>query len=139
MDRISINNLFPYTNDFQPLDVHSLYNNKEQKVKNKINFNIDRLINLREERKKKILVQYEKIFSMCLNKITLANNLNKIEIIYEVPDAMYGHFDYNPDHCLKYLEDKLQHMQLDTLILDGKTIYITWQNLSEKIKKNKNI
>lgn len=68
MDRISINNLFPYANDFQPLDVHSLYNVKEQKVKNKINFNIDRLINLREERKKKYLSNMKKYLVCALKK-----------------------------------------------------------------------
>ena len=42
-----------------------------------MNFNLERLIKLREERKNKVLTQYEKVFGFCLNKITLANNLNK--------------------------------------------------------------
>ena len=75
MDKISISNLFPSTYDFQPLDVDNLYNTQDQKTKNKINFNIDRLVKLREERKSKILIQYEKVFNICLNKINLANNL----------------------------------------------------------------
>lgn len=136
MDRISINNLFSTTNDFEPLDVHNLFNTKEQMVKNKINFNIDRLIKLREERKKKILVQYEKIFNMCLNKINMANELNKTEIIYDVPEGLYGHFDYNSLDCLNYIEKKIRDMHLDTLILNNKTIFISWLNLEEN-KKNK--
>lgn len=74
---------------------------------------------------------------MCLKKITLANNLNKLEVVYEVPDAVYGYFDYNSDQCLQYIDEKLQQLQLDTLILNSKVIYINWQNLSEKVNKQK--
>ncbi|QKF93940.1 hypothetical protein QKU48_gp0482 [Fadolivirus algeromassiliense] len=138
MDKISINNLFPSTSsDFQPLDVNTLYNPQENKIKNKINFNIDRLIKLREERKQKIFVQYEKIFNMCLNKINLANNLNKTEIIYEVPEAAYGYFDYSSQDCLNYIEERLKNMDLDTLLLDPKTIYVSWLNLEENKKRLK--
>jgi len=137
MDRISINNLFPSSNDFKPLDVYSLYHTKEQRTTNKINFNIDRLIKLREERKNKIFIQYDKIFNMCLNKINSANNLNKTEIIYDVPDAIYGHVDYNRINCLEYIEQKLKDMCLDTLVLNNKTIYVSWLNLSTNLNNTK--
>jgi hypothetical protein len=135
MDRISINNLFPSPNDCKPLDLDNLSNNQESKTKNKINFNIDKLIKLREERKKRIFIQYEKIFHICLNKITMANNLNKTEILYEIPDAIYGHFDYSVNDCMEYVYSKLKNMKLDTLILNEKSIYISWLNLEENIKK----
>jgi len=135
MDKISINNLFPSTNDFQPLDVNNLYNTNDQKVKNKINFNIERLIKLREERKRKILVQYEKIFNMCLKKISLANNLNYTEVIYDIPEAIYGHFDYNPNDCLEYVNNKLKNMHLDTIYMGDKQIYVSWINLEDNMKK----
>lgn len=135
MDRISINNLFPSSNNFQPLDVNSLYNINEQRTKNKINFNIDKLVSLREERRRKIFVQYEKIFNMCLNKINMANGLNKNELVYYVPEAVYGYFDYNSTNCLEYIEGKLRQMKLETLILDNTSIYISWENLAKKIKK----
>lgn len=137
MDKISINNLFPSDNDFQPLDVNSLYNTNDQRTKNKINFNIDRLIKLRDERKSKILVQYEKIFNMCLNKITVANNMNKTEVVFNCPSAIYGHFEYNQYDCLEYIEKKIKDMHLDAIILADKTLYISWLNLADNIK-NKN-
>ena len=138
MDKISINNLFPASHDFQPLDVNNLYNTNEQKVKNKINFNIDKLVKLREERKKKILVQYEKVFNMCLSKINLANNLNKTEIVYDVPEAIYGHFDYVIGDCIEYVHEKLKNMDLDTIILNEKSLYISWLYLEENRNKIKN-
>jgi hypothetical protein len=135
MDRISVSNLFPSTNDFRPLDVNNLYNTREQKTKNKLNFNIDKLIKIREERKKKIIVQYEKIFNICLNKITLANRLNKTEVIYEIPDAIYGHLEYNIVDCIAYVNSKLEQLHFDTLIF-GKVIYISWLDLEKNIAKS---
>lgn len=138
MDKISVNNIISTPIEFQPLNVTNIYNTDENKTQTKLNFNIDRLIKLRDERKKKILTQYEKIYNMCLNKINTANNLNKTEVIYEIPDAMYGHTDYNIGDCVLYVNNKLNKMSLDTLIL-GSKIYITWLNLAENIKKNNNI
>lgn len=130
MDKISVANLFP-TNRFRPLDVNSLYNTRKQREDNKNNFNIDRLIKLREEKKKKIVEEYEKIYNMCLNKITLANNLGNTEVIYEVPDAVYGKLEYNIVDCIAYIINKLDEMKLDTMIFQ-KSIYISWLDLPNK-------
>jgi hypothetical protein len=134
MDKININNLFPYANDFKPLDVYSLYHTRDKQITNKINFNIERLIKLREERKNKILIQYEKIFNMCLKKINTANNLNKTEIVYDVPEAIFGYLEYNRLRCLEYIEKKLKDMHLDALILNNKTIYVSWLNLGDNMR-----
>ena len=65
MDKLSISNLFPINNMYNvqntPLDVHSLYNTKDQKIINKVNFSMEKMIKIRKERKEKILIQYEKI------------------------------------------------------------------------------
>lgn len=137
MDKISVSNLFPTSTDYKPIDVYSLFNTNEQKVQNELNFNIDRLVKLREDRKNKIFIQYDKIFGTCLNKITHANNLNKTEVVFDAPEAIYGHRDYNTMACLQYIENKLKDMYLDTIILENKRIYISWLNLGEKLK-NKN-
>jgi len=138
MDRISISNLFPSNQDFKPLDVYSLYNTNERKTRNKINININRLVNLREERKKKILKEYDKIFNICLNKINLANELNKTEFIYEVPEGVFGYYDYNTLDCLKYIEDKLRkNIHVDTVILNNKSIYVSWLNIKDNMKDAK--
>jgi hypothetical protein len=136
MDKININNLFPSSSDnFKPLDVESLFNFNEQKNRKKMSFNVERLVRLREERKMKVLSQYEKVFGFCLNKITLANNMNKLEVVYDLPEAMYGSFEYNVVDCLMYIDEKLLKMELDTLIINENTIYISWVDLG----KDKNI
>jgi hypothetical protein len=120
MDNISISNIFSGTNDFRPLDVNNLYNNaiKSNYDRNKINFNIDRLTKLREERKNKIL-------------ITLANNLNKTEVMFDVPEVVYGYPDYNVTDCVIYIVKKIKDMKLDALIFN-KSVYISWLDLQEK-------
>ena len=136
MDQISISNLFP-SSDFKPLDVYSLYNTKEQRIQNQLNFNIERLVQLREEKKNKIFIQYDKIFNACLNKINRANNLHKTEVLFDIPEGIYGHSDYNPLQCLEYIEKKLQDLCLDTLILKN-SIYISWLKLGDNLKNVKN-
>ena len=136
MDKININNLFPSTtDDFAPLDVQSLFNLNEQKNRKKINFNMERLIKLREERKNKVLSQYEKVFGFCLNKISLANTLNKVEVVYDVPEAMFGSFEYNVADCLIYIDNKLKEMGFETLFISDNSMYISWQDLG-KLGKN---
>lgn len=135
MDKINISNLFPTNgNDYQPLDVQSLFSITEKKQK-KINFNLDKLITLRQERKMKILIQYEKIFNMCLNKISVANNLNKLELLYEVPEAIYGSFEYSSIDCLLYISEKCKKMGLETIILTETSIYISWIDLIDVNKE----
>ena len=135
MDKINISNLFPnkQNNDdnYSELNVSNLFNIIEKKPK-KTNFDLERLSNLREERKKKILVQYEKIFNLCLNKINIANNLNKLEIVYDVPEAIYGSFEYKSIDCLLYISEKLKKMGIDIIILNEISLYVSWQDIGKK-------
>ncbi len=161
MNNISINNIFsPGSggNEFRPLDVNNLSGEMSGvgessdaysalpglagikfpgDEKHHKGFNLERLIHLREERRVKILAQYEKIYNMVLNKITLANNLNKTELVYEVPDVVFGHYDYNSLDCINYIDIGLKKMFIDTIVLSDKTIYISWLNLDKNIRDGK--
>ena len=139
MDKINISNLFPgeqddQGQDYRPVDVHSLFNLNKSKNK-KTAFNLDRLVKLREERKMKVLLQYEKVFNLCLNKINLANNLNKLELAYDIPEAMYGSFEYNSIDCLLYITEKIKKMEIDVIILSESSLYISWVNLGTNLNK----
>lgn len=136
MDKISINNLYKFEdNQYKNnvIDVNSLFNFKENQTTQSVNFDLEKLIKLKEKKKNKILIQYEKIFKLCLDKITLANNLNKTEVVYEIPDAIFGYFDYNKLDCMQYINSKLKNMNLDTLLLNDMNIYISWLNLETNI------
>lgn len=136
MEKININNLFKgASNEFKPLNVHTIYDVKGNKDKEKFNLNIDRLINLRDERENRVLVQYEKTHNTCLNKITTANELNKTAVIFNVPETVYGYFNYNPKECIKYINMKLEKEKFDTLVLNDTTLYISWLNLGKNREK----
>ncbi len=136
MDKININNLFGGTNN-KPLNVHTLYDTKGNKDKEKVSLNIERLINLRDERKNRVLIQYEKTYNSCLNRITTANELNKTDITFVAPESSFGHIDYNVVDCIDYIKRKLDELKLDTLILSESTLYISWLNLGKNRSENK--
>ena len=137
MDKITINNLFPSasTTDNKPLDVYSLYNPEANKIKNNINFSVDKLIQVREDRRIKTVEQYKKIFNLCLAKIDSTNKMGLYELVYEIPLAVYRYPDYNPVECIEYLNNKLKILYMDTKILSISEILISWTNIQENRRK----
>lgn len=141
MDRLNINNLFPTNKDnIRPLDVNSLYNPKKKKKNDK--FSIDGLINDQEEKKKKVLEHYNRIYNMVLKKIKTMNKINNTtEIIYDVVGSIYGCREYNSFDCLNYIEKRLREKYyMDTYKLSEKSIFISWKNIKEnreKVNKSK--
>jgi hypothetical protein len=133
MDKININNLFKGATEFKPLNVQTLYDVKGNKEKEKFNLNIDRLINLRDERENKVLEQYEKNYNGCLSKITMANELGKTSVVFTVPETVFGYYNYSPTECIKYTNTRLGSEKFDTLVLSDNSLYISWLNL----KKNR--
>jgi len=136
MDKINIQNLFP-SNKFsdKPLDVHTLYNPRDNKIEQELNMNIDRLINLREERRMKLGREYERIFKMCMTKIHIANNLNRVDIIYQVPVAVGLFPEYSTSECLQHLDKRLKESNFESDILDTIHIYISWKNIGNRNKR----
>ena len=144
MDKLSINNLFPPSsnknnnnNHNEPLNVNSIYNQNMHKKSNKIQFSIDGLLSRKEERKRKMIESYRKIYGILLNKISNVNKINDTtEIIYDVPEAIFGCKDYTSTECLRYVENKLRNVyHMDTLKLSDKSIFISWKYIEENRKK----
>ncbi len=139
MDKISIDNLFPSSNkdNNKPLDVTSLYNNHNRR-KNEDTFSVDSLINDWEKKKRKVTENYKKRYYMVLRKIKEINKINNTtEIIYDVPEVVYGCREYDPYKCLEYIETRLRNLHyMDTLKLSNKSIFISWKNIEEN-RKNK--
>ena len=131
MDKINISNIFPDTKieNSKPLDIYSLYHPENNKTK----IDIERLINLRKERKKKTIEQYDKYFQSCINKIQMANTLGKLSLTYQVPKIVFMYPDYNPYECLEHINRKLEDLKLDTTVVpEFLTIYINWVNIGQK-------
>ena len=136
MDKLNINILFPSnrTND-KPLDVNNIYS--QQTKKKGPNLSVDGLLSRKEERKRKTIESYKKVYNMVLNKISTSNKINDTtEIIYDVPESIFGCKDYTSTTCLEYIESKLRNIYfMDTLKLSHKSIFISWKNIEDNRKK----
>ena len=100
-------------------------------IREKFNLNIDRLINLRDERENKVLVEYDKLYNSCLMKITNANELNKTSVVFNVPESVIGYFNYSAKSCIDFINKKLENEKFDTLVLSNNSLYISWLNLGK--------
>jgi hypothetical protein len=141
MDRININNLFS-TNRIAteeiPLDVNSLYVNDLPTTK-KIDFSIDNLLSHKKEKKKKVKEYYKKIYNIILKKIQCVNKINDTtDIIYDVPELIFGLKEYNHIECIDYIQTNLRNLyHMDTLKLsNNKSIFISWKNIEENRQKH---
>ena len=130
MDKITINNIFSKsTGRTRPLTVQTLFNPPKINKYNRLD--VDSLLKVHEDRHKKVLQQYERIYEMCSKRIRVANNLNKSEIIYEVPTARFMCPGYKSEECLKRLEKGLDELYMDTMILNSTSIFISWKNMRQ--------
>ena len=149
MDKINIENLCSTTINSSPLDVRSIYAPKRKPMLEsikKVDFDINRFLNKNNEIEKKVKIEYKKKYNLVLNKINIAYELDKTEIIYTVDTTVFRCKEYNQQKCLGYIQTELRKMYMDTLLSgDGNSIFISWKNIEENKKnsesedKNKNV
>lgn len=99
--------------------------------KNVDDFNLSKLIKIREEKNKRVTDNYKKLLNNCLSRINEANKYHKTEVTYDVPSVLFGTYEYNIVDCITYIINHLKKLGFDTLILN-QTIYISWDYLLEK-------
>jgi len=137
MEKLNIDNLFSSKNktleSSDPLTIYTLFHPEVNKEKN--NFSVDKLINVREKRKNKIVKEYKKKYIQCCKNIEELNNLNTYCTTVVVPIAVYDCPDYKPEDCIKYIENKLKKYYMDILVLSNKSIFISWDNIKENRDK----
>ena len=121
MDKINIENLFhcKTQSSNKILDVKSI-------VQNKKSFNIDVLIEVREKKRKELLNNYVKYHEKCLQKIEIANNLGKTDLLYTVDQSIADCPEYKSIDCIEFIKNKLEKELFDTYVVNNKTLFITW-------------
>lgn len=90
-------------------------------------FNPDQLIKSRIEKREKILSTYMKIYKSCLEKIKMFESMNRVDMVFEIPQYMVDTLNYNPNDCLDYIRNKLTELFIDTYKISNKLIFITWK------------
>lgn len=137
MEKISINSIFSQNSSSNgKLDVNTICDTDKKQRDDKIKFSVDKLIQLRQERKKRINMEYDKQYDVCLSKIELANKIGMSEIVFDVPKVVYGVYDYHQYDCLEYIHRKLRHLKFDTIIVSDNQVLISWENIEKNIKNH---
>ena len=100
---------------------------------------INTTLNKNENREKKLKTVYKKLLGTCLHKIQILNDRDETDMVYNVPQIYYGFSKYEPFDCLTYIEKKLRKKYLDTYILSETKIFISWKNIEENKKIQKEL
>jgi hypothetical protein len=138
LKNFSIDSLFPnknnktnkYTGSF---DVNSIFATPKQDY----DFNPESLLDINNERKKILQNQYYSIFKKCCDTIKSANNCGYVQIVYEIPQYS-DCIGYKCIDCIIFLKEKLEEKKLNVYKINTRTIKISWDDLEEKINKQKN-
>lgn len=119
MDKISIKNIFSSNINNAPLDVISMFNvqNKNNLDNQEVNFEINDLHIRRDNKRKKLFQEYEKILLRCFKKIKVANEYNKSEFVFGVPPLLIGFNDYDAQECLFYVFQKISEKKIKCKII----------------------
>jgi hypothetical protein len=115
--------------DNNVLGIDTIYNNKIRR--NRIGFSLDNLMNRKENKKRRLQIEYEKVFDSCLKKIAQANHIDMTDIIFEIPTGIIGCYDFSIKDCSDYILDKLKRMYMDVVKLSYKSIFISWYYIKE--------
>jgi len=129
MHKLNIENIFKCKtlgNKGKKLDIQSISNIKKPQ------FTTLNLIEHQHKKKEKVIKQYVKYYDMCLKQIQLANNLDKTDIFFSIPNNILGCNEYKSNDCIEYIKQKLEEHLFETFIINNTTIFITWHNIEEK-------
>ena len=125
MSKLSLDTLFPESSN-DALNVTTLYeSNFVEKP------DINKLIKTKQIKKNKLKNCYKNILKNVYKMINDANNSNRSEIIYQVPQFGLNNDKYDPKYCMSYIEKKLRGMNFDLLRLSKLSLFITWYNIGD--------
>ena len=144
---ISVDNLFPSDarsgargNRF---DVETLFKNTPLNNEPEITFTADVLLERINRRRFEKLKCFRQMLNYCHKKISETDSNNGTDIVVSIVESFPECKDYTPQECLEYISTKLREEDIDALILNDTTIFISWYNLElkreTKEEKEKNV
>lgn len=104
------------------LDTDNIIENNEQEM-----FNINDLFEVKNNIIHKLYTCYNKYYEYCIEKIKSSNKLKKTDIIFSVPSIIFANNDYSSKDCITFIENKLKKMKFDTLVVDSRTLFVSWK------------
>lgn len=103
------------------------YNNNKKEV-----LTLDKLIQTQKEKKDNLFALYKNIANDCEDYILKANNMGKEYVFYNVPETNYSVHNYNSMDCLTFVKKVLDNINIESYIVDNRTLYIDWKNIGDK-------
>lgn len=88
---------------------------------------LDTLYTQRLEREKKRVQDYNTAYQDVIRKIIQANNRDETEILFPVPQIMWGRPQYDMRKCIAFIMVKLQKKKFIVKYIHPNTLYICWQ------------
>lgn len=136
MSRITVSTLFPELNkkDNDNITVKSLFDTKNNRLKNEINFSVNSLLAPKIEKRKQIKMEYKLEYKTCLSQIELVNKVGQTDFIFEVPKTKFMLPEYNSEDCINYIKDHLYDNCIDSMVLSKTKIFVSWLDLEENRK-----
>jgi len=133
LSNLNIENLFydknkPKIQFGGKLDINSLFGPKNEEYV----FDSRVLLELREREDKKVNESYNDIYKKCCESIKEQNLLGFNDMIYQIP--RYSEYkNYSCRKCCEFIKSKLDEQKLSVKLTPPDTIYVSWNNLKEKI------
>ncbi len=99
-------------------------------------FNSHELLkNIYDKRKKRRNWLVE-MYNLCCNKIKDADDNGITDIVFELPPIIMENSKYMHKEAIEYISKNLRDQHIDTLLLDNKSLFITWKYLELNIEKH---
>lgn len=99
-------------------------------------FDISKLINDQHNIQQKKLDVYNKILKKVFNKIELINKRKKTELIYEVPNYIFGYPLYDNRTCIVFVISSLRKKGFYVKFNFPNILFISWKNIISSNIKN---
>lgn len=127
MEKISIDNIFGiYTeSNGDTLNVHNIYGHKKSKKKKQI-LDINKMKEQIQYLRKLVTDEYKKKYIICTNRINIAHELGKTNIIYSIHNDGKLIKNFKCRECIEYIHRKLTDKKFVTCILSDTSILISW-------------
>ena len=139
MDKININNLFVGANAGKSgeINIKNIFDTNDNYSSSSVKVNIDKMISMKEEKKRKAREQYSKIYGICTNKINDAISVGNSELIFDIPYKVPFVIEYSNVECMEYINEKLKDIDMDTILVSDVSIFISWRFIEENMKAKK--
>jgi hypothetical protein len=131
-----------YNRNTGKIDVNMISTGKSINIDPSKDFNSHNLLGNIYERRKKKRNWLVDMYNLCCNKIKDADDAGLTDITFTLPEIILENSSYRHQEALEYISKNLRDQRMDTLILDKKSIFITWKflelRLEEELDNEKN-